>query len=315
MKLACGVLLALLAAGALNLGFYVQHRAAHGMGLSLRHPLAGTRRLLTDRDWLIGYASAWLGWGFYVAALWMAPLSVVQSVAAGGVGLLALLAHRFGVPLVRRERWGAALAVGGLVLLCLSLPAVHRTASHDHSGQLLAVLIGGCALAAVAAAGGLWRRGTGWPLALAAGLFYAVGDLATKAVVDGQVLLFLPFMLGGAALAFVCLQLSFGRGPVMATAGLSSLVNNGLPIAGGLLLFHEAVGSGAAEVARLLGFACAVIGTVLLARQPKEPEPSEPETVGVEGRGANGAACAVEPDPPPSLLPRSGRESARTGRR
>jgi hypothetical protein len=292
MKLACGVLLALLAAGALNLGSYVQHRAAHDMGLSLRHPVAGTKRLATDRDWLIGYASGWLGWMFYVAALWLAPLSVVQSVAAGGVGLLAVLAHRFGVPLARRERWAAALAIGGLVLLCSSLPAVSRTASHDHSGQLLAVLVGGCAVAAVAAAGGLWRRGMGWPLALAAGLFDAASDLAAKASVDGQVLLFLPFMLGGAAVAFVCLQLSFGRGPVMATAGLASLVNNALPIAGGLVLFHEAVGSGLAEAARLLGFAGAVAGTFLLARQPKESE-SGP----VDAPGSVDAPGAVEPAP------------------
>jgi hypothetical protein len=279
VRLTLGVVLALLAAGALNLGFYAQHRAAHGLGLSLRHPVSGMWRLLCTRDWMIGYASAWVGWGLYIAALCFAPLSVVQALAAGGVGLLALLAHVFGVPLQRRERWGVGLALVGLVFLCVSLPALHHTASHDRSGQLLALLIGGSAAAGVAALVGLQRRMPAWPLALAAGLFYAVSDLATKACVNGQIMLFLPFMMGGAALAFVCLQLSFGRGPVLATAGLASLVNNALPIVGGVLVFHESVGTNAAGLARLLGFVATVVGAVLLARQPDEtaPAPHDPD--------------------------------------
>ena len=73
------------------------------------------------------------------------------------------------------------------------------------------------------------------------------------------------------ALAFVLLQLAFQRGRVLETAGLSTLVNNIIPIAGGLFLFHEALPGGAAGVARLASFAAVVAGAVLLARAPGSP--------------------------------------------
>ena len=67
------------------------------------------------------------------------------------------------------------------------------------------------------------------------------------------------------------LQLAFQRGRVLETAGLSTLVNNIIPIAGGLFLFHEALPGGAAGVARLASFAAVVAGAVLLARAPVSP--------------------------------------------
>jgi hypothetical protein len=278
--LAAGILLAVLSACLLNIGFHAQYSAAHGVDLSLRHPVRGAIGLVTNRDWLIGYASGGLGWACYIAALHFAPISVVQSVAAGGLGLLALLAHRLGTPLEPRERWGPILAVSGLVLLFVSLSLGGATSHHDHSGKLAMVV--GCVsvAAALAAAIGLWRRSPGWVLALAAGALYAVSDLATKACLDGQVLYFLPFVLGGAAFGFALLQLSFSRGSVMSTAGLASLANNAIPIAGGVLLFHERVPNGLAGATRILGFIAVVAGAVLLARRPIETETAgDPELI------------------------------------
>ena len=62
--------------------------------LSLRRPLQSLRLLLTDRSWLLGFAMEGGGFALYAAALALAPLALVQSVAAGGIGLLAFLSVR-----------------------------------------------------------------------------------------------------------------------------------------------------------------------------------------------------------------------------
>ena len=55
VNLAAGLFLALVAAGALNIGFFVQHGAANTMvSLSLRRPLQSLRLLVTNRQWMIG---------------------------------------------------------------------------------------------------------------------------------------------------------------------------------------------------------------------------------------------------------------------
>jgi len=271
MRLGAGLALALAAALALNVGFFVQHGATNAMlSLSLRHPLRSTRLLVTNRQWMVGYATGWVGWGIYIAALSLAPLSLVQAVSAGGVGILAFLAHRLGTPLDGRERLGAWVAVGGLVLLGVSLTAHVRRAPAAHTSPLL-IVIGVGAAAAGLLAGLLGRSArAGAALGCAAGLFFGVGDLATKGAVSGNGLLFVPILAVCTALGFVTLQLAFQRGRVLETAGLSILVNNMIPIVGGLLLFHEALPHGAAGGARLASFAAVVVGAVLLARAPED---------------------------------------------
>jgi hypothetical protein len=89
--------------------------------------------------------------------------------------------------------------------------------------------------------------------------------------------LFIPLLAALTALGFVALQLAFQRGRVLETAGMSALVNNMVPIVGGLVLFHEALPDGLAGAARLVSFAAVVVGAVLLARAPEAPadEPGE----------------------------------------
>ena len=82
VKLGLGLALALAAALVLNIGFFVQHGATNAMrSLSLRHPFRSVRLLVTSRQWMLGYATGWVGWGIYIAALSLAPLSLVQAVA------------------------------------------------------------------------------------------------------------------------------------------------------------------------------------------------------------------------------------------
>ena len=101
----------------------------------------------------------------------------------------------------------------------------------------------------------------------AAGLLYSAGDVATKAAVSGTspVLLFAALLLACHGLAFVSLQLSFQRGTALATAGVSTLLTNMLPILAGLTIFAEHMPGGAAGTLRGLGFAGAVLGGTVLA--------------------------------------------------
>jgi hypothetical protein len=286
VKLGTGLALALVAALVLNIGFFVQHGATNAMhSLSLRHPFRSVRLLVTNRQWMLGYATGWVGWGVYIAALSLAPLSLVQAVAAGGVGVLAFLAHRLGTPLGGRERLGAWIAVAGLVLLGVSLTTHVRRAPAAHTSTLLIVIVVGAGVAGLLAALMTRTRHAAAALGCAAGLFFGVGDLATKGAVSGNGLLFVPLLAACTALGFVTLQLAFQRGRVLETAGLSVLVNNMIPIAGGLLLFHEALPRGAAGAARVASFAAVIVGAVLLARTPDTPveEHGEPSPRTVDG--------------------------------
>src|SRR5207247_1224759 len=93
------------------------------------------------------------GWVLYVGALAVAPLSLVQATAAGGIGFLALLVHfgRGGERLVRREWIGIAVGLGGLALLGATL-GHGGTSSHLAHASDAAIWLGASAAAAALAA-------------------------------------------------------------------------------------------------------------------------------------------------------------------
>src|SRR5258708_23361945 len=87
MRLAGGLLLALLSTVALSYGFYLQHSAASRLpALSVRRPLASLAALFSDWPWVAGFLTGIGGWGLYIVALWLAPLSLLQAPSAGGLG-------------------------------------------------------------------------------------------------------------------------------------------------------------------------------------------------------------------------------------
>jgi hypothetical protein len=135
VTLAAGLLLALASTAALNSGFFMQQQAAARLpALSLRAPLRSLWILFRHPRWTIGFLLGISGWALYVAALALAPLSLVQSTSAGGIGLLALLARTR----VRREQLGVALSMCGLVLLGVSLSG---GASKGGAGSIVALVL------------------------------------------------------------------------------------------------------------------------------------------------------------------------------
>lgn len=266
---ALGLLAALGSAVALNWGYWAQHGAASTLPpLSLRRPFRSLRLLFAHPRWALGFLVGIGGWALYVAALRVAPLSVVQAVSAGGVGLLALLAWRLGgARPVRRELVALALALIGLIGLAVSLAG---SAPQGPKGSLLAVFAwvgGSVVLAAMIIGTGTRVLRAGAAFGIGAGVLYAAGDVATKAAVNGGARLALvAVLLACHGLAFVALQLGFQRGGVLATAGLSSLFTNAVPIVAGLALFGEGLPAGWVGVVRVAAFAAVVAGGAGLAR-------------------------------------------------
>jgi hypothetical protein len=275
--IAIALVLALASMGLVN-GAYLREYAAVSVlpPLSLRRPLALLRALLTDRHWMVAFAMESGGFALYVAALALAPLALVQSVGAGGIGLLAVgSARRSARRLSPREALGAGVAVLGLLFLALSLT---NGGTSSHRGSLVAIVVW---LAATAALAGLVligaRRvvGPGAACGIAGGLLFSVGDISTKVSTQGGArIVFATTLIAGYVLGTSLLQIGYQRGAALSVAGVATLLTNALPIAAGTVLLHEGVPSGALGALRILAFTTVVAGAILLARPQAGAEPA-----------------------------------------
>jgi hypothetical protein len=258
----------------ISVSYLREHRAVRAMDpLSLGHPVRSLRRLLANRDWLAGFAMESTGFGLYLAALALADLALVQSVAAGGIGVLALASARVaGRPLSNRERAGGGLAVAGLLALAISLSGRHPAPSDGSTVAILAWLGATAVLAGLVVALLAPRIGPAAANAIAGGLLFSAGDLSTKLLTQGGArLLFAVPMVAGYVLGTSLLQIAYQRGAALTIAGIATLVANALPIVAGTVLLAEPVPSGALGVLRVLAFAAVVAAAAVLAR----PSPRE----------------------------------------
>jgi hypothetical protein len=262
--------LALLSTTLTSLAYLREHTAAAALpALSLRRPLQSLRLLLSDRGWLLGFAMESGGFLLYAAALALAPLALVQSIAAGGIGLLAFLSVRLtGGRLGSRRLVGVAVAVLGLVALAISL--ANGSGGEGHSGSTLAVLVwilGTAVLAGAVIVIGRPTLGAAVANGLAGGLFFSVGDISTKLATQGgaRIAFVVPLILGY-TLGTTLLQLGYQAGAALTVAGLATLLTNVLPILAGTIVLEEPVPSGALGALRVLAFVAVTVGAVLLAR-------------------------------------------------
>ncbi len=186
-----GILLALACALATNVGFLYKHRGACAAPpVDMRRPLRCARALFASRLFALGMLIAAIAWGFHVAAMSLAPLSVVQSVLAGGVVLLAVMAERmFGLRIGRRQWIGLAMTALGLILLGVTLPAAHGVQSRFSVPGMIsfeALLITAGTLLIMGPRIGAPSEHHGFMLGAAAGILFGVSDVAIKAI-SGEV--------------------------------------------------------------------------------------------------------------------------------
>ncbi|HEU4707266.1 MAG TPA: hypothetical protein VFS64_08770 [Solirubrobacterales bacterium] len=240
----------------------------------LRPSLLG--RLLRNRRWLGATALGLLGWPFEIAALLLAPLTVVQPCLASGLVLLLWLgATRLGERPGRREFAAVAAIVAGIGGVAWAAP--DRSTDHAGAGAiaLALVLVALPVLAPYALRGRLAARPVrlGLLATVAAGAGYAWTAIASKLLTDelaaGTVLL-AALWLGTAAasegLALLSEMSALQRRPATHVAPTMFSVQVLVPVVLAPLIFDESwaetpLGGGAL----VLSIALAVAGAVLLA--------------------------------------------------
>lgn len=268
-----GLLLAVATAAGSVIGFLYKHRGAvESPTVDWRRPVGSTLSLFRSRWYLLGCVIATASWGLHVGALALAPISVVQTVIAGGLVLLTVVSDRlFGIRVTRREWLGVALCAAGLAFLAATFEGA---ADETHSAYEAATLVT-FELLVVAGGAAAWRLSRaaerpGLALAASAGLLWGASDVAIKAA-SGHV--GDPGTLLGLALVIVVLSLvallisaaSLQIGPVVAVIATTSVAANLSSIAAGPLVFGDPMPEGAVGVAfRLLAFAFVIAAAALI---------------------------------------------------
>ena len=244
-----GIGLAVAVALMTNLASLLKHRGCQdARSVSSGRPLSGLRDLASSRWFIAGWLLAAIAWLAHVAALSLAPISLVQAVLAGGAVTLAVLSQRlFGDPVGRRQWMALTIGAVGLVLLVLTLPRF-QGADSNFSVAAIACFEGGLVLLAAGIALGhraerfASRRGV--LRAVLAGLLFALAGIAIKAVLGGSgggmmVVPLVGIVVVCGVLAQYTAVAALQGGGAVETIGLMGLVANAAQIIGGILVFGD----------------------------------------------------------------------------
>jgi len=280
-----GLLLALATAFASVVGFLYKHRGAvESPPVEARRPIRTSLALFRSRWYTIGIVIATASWGLHVAALSLAPISLVQSVIAGGLVFLTVVADRlFGLEVTRREWVGVALTAAGLAFLAATLDGGGDSAHSDYDTATLAVYAGVAASLGLAAAfAGRDGHRDGIPLALSAGLLWGASDVSIKALSDhlgddGILVLINTLAFTIATLSLIGLAVSARSlqvGKAVPVIAVTSAAANVCTIASGPIVFGEPLPDDPAALAlRIAAFALVIVAAALTPAPIRLAEP------------------------------------------
>src|SRR4051794_31585312 len=272
-----GLLLALATAFASIVGFLLKARGAvESPDVDWRRPLRSSLLLFRSRTYTIGMVVAMASWGLHVGALSLAPISLVQTVIAGGLVLLTVAADRlFGQHVTRREWIGVALTAAGLAVLAATMSG---TGHDSHNDYTTATLI---AYAGTLTAIGLLAATAGWQhrpilVAVSAGLLWGASDTTIKAAsgTGGGALLVLCAIIGALSLIGLLVSTrSLQRGRAVPVIAATSAAANIVTIAAGSAVFREPLPDDPLGVTvRVLAFGLVIVAASLTpppgAREP-----------------------------------------------
>jgi hypothetical protein len=270
-----GLLLALATAFASVVGFLYKHRGAvESPAVTVRNPVRTSLGLFRSRWYVLGIVIATGGWGLHVGALALAPISLVQSVIAGGLVFLTVTADRLFAHRVTRREWiGVGLAALGLAFLAATLDGAGREAHSDFEPRTLGLYVG--ALGALGVAVALGARGTpraGVLYGASAGLLWAASDTAIKGLSgrlgDGVIAVLahpLALVIALASIAgLVVSARSLQIGKAVPVIAVTSVAANLFTIAAGPLVFGEPMPDDAlALTARMAAFGLVIFAAAL----------------------------------------------------
>ena len=276
-----GLLLALGCALLTNVAMLCKHRGAVSCPeVRFSSPVRSASELFRSKWWTIGFAIAFAAWGLHVAALALAPLSLVQAVIAGGLALLVLPAKQwFGITLGPRELAGLGLSAAGLAFLALTAGEAGQGSEYSQSAMIAfeAGVVGLGVALLFSGHRNAGRRHGGLLLGVAGGLLIGVSDVAIKALADtvpaAPLSIISPWTLVAALAglgAFYALARSLQLGNPIDVIVVSSIAVNVAAITGGVLIFGDPVGSNAlAVVARCSAFAAVIAAAALIPAAPR----------------------------------------------
>ncbi len=279
MTLALGIILALACAFVANLGFFYKYRGANAApSVQMRHPLRSARALYASKWFALGMIIATGSWGLHVAALALAPMSVIQVSLAAGIVFIAVMADRmFGFQVGNRQWIGLCLTGAGLVMLGLTLPAMHGAHSQFSQAAMISFEaglfgLGGLLIMGPRMGGSVEHHGV--MLGAASGILFGVSDTAIKALTGivgahGLVGLVLSPWLAVAVLASIVAFYASARGlqdgdavPVIAVTGTAANIAG---IAGGIIVFGDPMAaSPVGVVVQSLAFVLVVVACALM---------------------------------------------------
>jgi hypothetical protein len=284
--LALGIVAAVGASLLYNASIAFQALEARGVSHehSLRPSLIG--KLVRNRRWLGATALGLVGWPLEIAALLLAPLTVVQPCLASGLILLLWLgARKLGEAPGVREGLAVAAIVVGVAGVALSAP--ERTTDHASGGAIaLALALVAIPIAAPYALrerirhsppSGVVKVGSGAGIAtltvLSAGCGYAWTAIASKLLTDelaaGAAIVAVAWLATAAAsegLALLSEMSALQQRPATHVAPMMFAVQVLVPVVLAPLIFGESWGSTPlGGVVLVASMAIAVAGTTLLA--------------------------------------------------
>lgn len=270
-----GLIFAVATALTAVIGFLLKHRGATAApAVELRRPVRTSLALFQSRWYTIGILVAMGSWGLHVAALALAPISLVQSVIAGGLVFLTVAADRvFGLQVTRREWVGVAAAALGLAILAATVAGVADSAHAEYGTATITTYVAVACGLGVAAACWARRIPAGGPLlGVSAGLLWGASDVCIKALAgslasDTFATLFHPL-----ALVILCASLvgltvsarSLQVGPVVVVIAMTTIAGNLCTILAGPIVFGEPFpDEPGAVVLRVLAFALVIAAAAL----------------------------------------------------
>jgi hypothetical protein len=253
-----------------NLAYLQEHDSAAKLPvLSMRRPGHSARLLLGDHSWLRGFSLETGGFLLYAGALALASLALVQSIAAGGIGLLAFVSSRMtGSGLGSRRLTGVLLSTLGLLALAvsLSLSKGGTDGVHGSSVGILAWL--GVTVVVACAVLTTGRRFGSAAVAqgIAGGLLFSIGDISTKLATEGGVrTAFIATLILGYLFGTSLIQMGYQHGNALTVAGMATLLTNAVQIVFGTVVLKEPVPPGIWGPLRILAYVAVSAGAILLA--------------------------------------------------
>lgn len=292
-----GLVLAVATALTSIVSFLYKHRGAvEAPAVDFRRPVHSSVVLFRSGWYTLGIVIAMGSWGLHAAALSLAPISLVQSVIAGGLVLLTVLADRmFGMTVTKREWLGVGLAALGLAFLAATLDGAGDSAQSDYTTLTIAVyvaLISATGLAVASLARGRARAGI--LFGASAGLLWGASDVSIKgasASLDtGFALLYNPLLVVIVVLSLIGLLVSaksLQLGDAVPVIAVTSIAANAVTITAGPIVFDDPLpDSTLGLAARVLAFALVITAAALT-----------PAPMAGAGKRSESEGAEIDPEP------------------